>query len=206
MALTQTLTCTKCGATAPRSEFPLVDRERGWRRHECRQCNYERVEKWHADRYPARRAQQIEYHERAGRAQRFTKLKTLQYAVYAAYGDRCRCCGERERGFLTIDHVNSDGKVQRGERHPKSPMAFLIWIIENGFPADLQVLCYNCNLGRARHHGVCPHQAASTTIPQGSTTEAIAVGSASHPYPAFAGLLAGDEIVWSRPETASSYH
>jgi hypothetical protein len=33
--------------------------------------------------------------------------------VIAAYGGRCACCGEFERDFLTLDHVNNDGAEHR---------------------------------------------------------------------------------------------
>jgi hypothetical protein len=29
--------------------------------------------------------------------------------VFAHYGEQCACCGESERLFLTIDHINNDG-------------------------------------------------------------------------------------------------
>lgn len=31
------------------------------------------------------------------------------------------------------------------------------WAILNGFPDELQLLCFNCNCGRQRNGGVCPH-------------------------------------------------
>jgi hypothetical protein len=35
--------------------------------------------------------------------------------VLAAYGGKCVCCGEAEEAFLTLDHVNNDGKQHRAE-------------------------------------------------------------------------------------------
>lgn len=35
----------------------------------------------------------------------------------------------------------------------------MLEIIDQGFPPSFRVLCYNCNSGRARNRGVCPHQA-----------------------------------------------
>jgi len=75
--------------------------------------------------------------------------------VFDAYGgSRCNCCGESNLKFLTIDHVNNDGK-----EHRKTVKASLIfhWIIKNNYPPGFQVLCFNCNLGRQFNGGVCPH-------------------------------------------------
>lgn len=35
----------------------------------------------------------------------------------------------------------------------------MLAIITAGFPPEYQIQCFNCNLGRARNGGVCPHQA-----------------------------------------------
>ena len=82
------------------------------------------------------------------------KLETLK-----AYGGIiCKCCGEDNVQFLTLDHVNNDGK------HNRNPKSSLAWSYSSlrakGFPNNppLQVLCYNCNNGKRVNNGVCPHQ------------------------------------------------
>lgn len=35
---------------------------------------------------------------------------------------------------------------------------FYEWIIRNNFPKDLQILCWNCNMGKNVNKGVCPHK------------------------------------------------
>ena len=79
-----------------------------------------------------------------------TKLKSI---VFEAYGNKCACCGETEPKFLEIDHVNNDGATdhRRLER-------LLVWIKKNNFPSDYQILCSNCNHGRYRNGGICPHK------------------------------------------------
>jgi hypothetical protein len=86
-------------------------------------------------------------------------------AVYTAYGNVCACCGEKEKSFLTIDHVNRDGAEQRmklaGSRY--GTWTFLLRTLRlaqrtGNWPSDLQILCFNCNCGRERNGGVCPHQ------------------------------------------------
>lgn len=73
--------------------------------------------------------------------------------VMSQYGDKCRCCGETTPEFIEIDHINNDGRAHRRitGRH------VYVWIIKNNFPDDLQLLCANCNRGRAKF-GICPHQ------------------------------------------------
>lgn len=81
--------------------------------------------------------------------------------VFDHYGRECACCGESMLELLTLDHVNNDGAEQRREWRKEKNTAgggrnFYRWVIKMGFPADLQVLCMNCNA--AKHwYGVCPH-------------------------------------------------
>ena len=74
-----------------------------------------------------------------------------------AYGGyRCACCGTREALFLTIDHIENDGACHR--RRVGFSTGFLKWLKRNGYPKGFQVLCSNCNLGRHRNGGTCPHK------------------------------------------------
>lgn len=83
--------------------------------------------------------------------------RRLRETVYAAYGGFvCTCCGEREPTFLSLDHINNDGAEHR--RELKHPDALYGWLIKNGFPPIVQVLCMNCNFGKQRNGGTCPHQ------------------------------------------------
>jgi len=75
---------------------------------------------------------------------------------YAAYGNRCKCCGETNELFLTLDHVNNDGHVDRKVGLGGLPMYRKARIA--GYPDIYQLLCFNCNCGRARNGGTCPHE------------------------------------------------
>jgi hypothetical protein len=84
----------------------------------------------------------------------------LKYLVFDHYGGECACCGEKNYKFLTIDHINGEGRKHR--ESIKSGMKsggsyFYRWIRDNEYPNYLQVLCYNCNCGRNTNGGVCPH-------------------------------------------------
>ena len=85
------------------------------------------------------------------------------------YGGKCVCCGEDEPIFLTIDHINEDGarhreeligeKIVRGKGHTATSTQFYKWLEKNNFPKDnFQLLCMNCNFGKHRNGGICPHQ------------------------------------------------
>ena len=80
-------------------------------------------------------------------------------AVLDEYGGKCACCSESYQGFLTIDHINNDGK----EHRKTVPAAHLYrWLRKNEYPKDnFQILCYNCNYGKAANGGICPHKTES---------------------------------------------
>lgn len=87
------------------------------------------------------------------------KLKEIKNLIFDAYGSICACCGEDEKGFLSIDHVNNDGAEFRKKKpgFKKINYNYYKWIVDNNFPKDLQLLCFNCNLGKALNGGICPH-------------------------------------------------
>ncbi len=84
------------------------------------------------------------------------KLRIMQY-----YGNcQCACCKENNIKFLSIDHINGDGIKHRAMMRAGGGK-FYEWIVRNNFPEGLQVLCFNCNLGRSVNGGVCPHKESS---------------------------------------------
>ena len=191
----KTRRCTKCGETKPLEMFPVVDSARGYRRHWCALCESQRK----VDYYNANHTE-IREKQKSARAGKRTKrdLTAAQLAernlwqriyrekhkamVMEAYGNKCACCGETEPFFLSIDHVNNDGFMARKHKlHPTDTLNFYRWLVKNDFPKDFQILCMNCNFGKARNGGVCPHLEPSTTIPSGSTAQAIGAGSAPRP-------------------------
>ena|SRR3990167_2178626 len=79
--------------------------------------------------------------------------------VMEHYGGHCFCCGERTPKLLTIDHKNNDGrKTQRKSGARLTGESLYCFIVKNNFPADLQIACFNCNIGRQNNRGVCPHR------------------------------------------------
>ena len=81
----------------------------------------------------------------------------IKYEVMQIYGGVCKCCGESNVAFLSIDHINNDGGSKRRSGEHKGGGAFYKKLRRAPVDPTLQVLCYNCNFGR-RVTGVCPHQ------------------------------------------------
>ena len=86
--------------------------------------------------------------------------EALRKEVFNAYGGyKCACCGETEPAFLSIDHINNDGaEMKRNGEYGKSGTSFYQYLRKNSFPEGYQVLCMNCNVGKHRNGGICPHQ------------------------------------------------
>jgi hypothetical protein len=173
----QMRTCNDCGKTAPEDQFSKNGR---WYRNQCLECkraynrkDYEahrekriaQVTRWYEDH----RDEKLEYakeHYKANKAQ-YHKLaaesdKRLIAETFAFYGNKCACCGEAEPMFLTIDHVEGNGNKHRREvlgGFNKAGKATYRWLRQNGFPTGFQCLCQNCNVGKHRNKGICPHKA-----------------------------------------------
>lgn len=83
----------------------------------------------------------------------------LKAAAYKAYGGyRCFCCDETQEMFLTLDHINNDGAAHRKEIGEGTRRLYE-WLKKNNYPEGLlRVSCQNCNSGRYRNGGICPHE------------------------------------------------
>jgi hypothetical protein len=92
------------------------------------------------------------------------KTKRLQAIcknqVFTAYGGyECNCCAETEQMFLTIDHIDNNGAIERKSGlYSGSGSGFYQWLRKSKFPFGYQVLCMNCQIGKHKNGGVCPHQ------------------------------------------------
>lgn len=89
--------------------------------------------------------------------------RALKAEVFSAYGGNlCACCGETEPHFLSIDHINNDGaKMKKNGTHGYSSSQFYRYLKKEGFPSGFQILCMNCNVGKHRNGGVCPHKSST---------------------------------------------
>ncbi len=82
------------------------------------------------------------------------RIRNVKEAIFAHYGQVCACCGEKESKFLTIDHVNGDGHVDR----KKGLSGHGLWrvVLNSGCPDSFRILCMNCNHAMGVW-GMCPH-------------------------------------------------
>lgn len=123
--------CSRCKVTG----VPLVKYSKGVgntvQYYLCRDCNAKRLK---------------DYYDK-------TKL-----VVYEHYGNECACCGENNILFLSIDHVNNDGHLDRWPSgYRRAGYTLYSKIKTAGFPKTLQLLCMNCNYGKRMNNGTCPH-------------------------------------------------
>ena|ERR1700722_17206710 len=86
---------------------------------------------------------------------RENRKQVLRDQVFTAYGNKCTCCGETVREFLSIDRTNGGGTQHR--REIGGTEAFYYWLRRHGFPQDeFRLLCMNCNFSFGMY-GYCPH-------------------------------------------------
>lgn len=77
------------------------------------------------------------------------RKRKLRQKVFDHYGAFCHCsceCKVTNPNHLTIDHKNNDGAIQRRKHGLNSNDCRRI--IKDGYPEDLQILCWNCNCAK----------------------------------------------------------
>ena len=183
----KTRECKKCNTEKPIEAFPISDSTKGYRRHMCASCysewkghhynkNYDEIRAKQNARSKAAYDINVESKRKKNSAWQTLYREKFRQLVYEAYGNRCACCGETTYDFLTIDHKNNDGWIARKKKlHPTDTASFHRWLVRNNFPDSFQLLCMNCNFGKARNGGVCPHEQSSSTISKESTAKRLEV-------------------------------
>jgi len=146
--------CSYCDLVKPIEEY-----EPG--RNKCNQCRREdRKQKTKSSKEAIQKA--VEWQKRNPERRKKIALAyyyRLQDSAIKAYGGyRCACCGETEPLFLTLDHVNNDGKSHRKMLGTLGGAKLYKWLRDNNYPSGFQVLCSNCNHGKQRNGGICPHK------------------------------------------------
>lgn len=138
--------CIRCDKSKELSEFQKNKQRGDGLQQYCKQCRAEYLAGYRAanpEKEEARRAK--------GRQQRIeAREKVMEH-----YGRLCRCCGESNPKFLTVEHINGGGRQHRKEI---GASAISIWLVKNDFPEGFELLCYNCNCGKRVNDGVCPHE------------------------------------------------
>jgi len=110
----------------------------------CVICGEKRISEWFCVKHLAKG------NEKSKQQNIDSRLECINH-----YGAFCVCCGEKEDKFLSIDHVNNDGFIHR--KTTKNFRNIYLWLKKNNYPNIVQVLCFNCNLGKRVNGGICPH-------------------------------------------------
>ena len=155
--------CNSCQQEKELAQYSKMSGGKVYNRPFCGDCYLELrrpyMRKYHADnaeilkeRYRGR----YKKNKPAMNAAMRRHYRKLRDTVMQHYGSECRCCGEQELRFLEIDHINNDGAKHRKE----IGVGHILyrWLIDQGFPGDFQILCSNCNAGKHRNGGICPHK------------------------------------------------
>jgi transcription elongation factor Elf1 len=167
-------TCPACKEHKCRAAFQRANNRVGGLQVYCRKCansrrnewnavarGFDSREEWRQHRDEVRKQNKIQALKRnSARNKQINWLMRLE--MIAGYGGKCQCpgCQETTPEFLTLDHINNDGKAERAISGFKTNYSLFIRLKAAGWPQDrYQLLCMNCNWGRARHGGVCPHVA-----------------------------------------------
>ena len=99
------------------------------------------------------------------RARSFNNKRRTKIEMVNAYGGQCTCCGEKRVEFLTIDHINGNGRAHSIAAcgHSGGHMLYA-WLKKTGYPKEgIRLQCYNCNLSRG-YVGFCPHERERRTL------------------------------------------
>lgn len=141
--------CAHCELDKPLSDFSRWK----YRDNRCRLC----INIYYRNRHKKKMHVDEKYTlmvRKCSKLQQIKRNKKFRTACLEHYGNKCACCGESIQRFLTLDHINNDGhkfKHTVGKR-------FAEHLCLNGFRDDIQILCYNCNIGRSHNGGICPHK------------------------------------------------
>lgn len=147
--------CAHCMKAPSADGYVMCDECRAKNSHRNKNLRSDQRERMHEWRRNWMEDKPDYYRETAQRAH--NKLRT---EVFGHYGGQCACCGEADPMFLTIDHINNDGAAHRREigQSLSGGINFYRWLRRNNYPEGFQPLCYNCNCGKARNGGICPHR------------------------------------------------
>lgn len=129
----QTKQCSRCHNSWPLSNYTIRrDARKPYIRGVCKDCYNERTRNiW----------------------------RKLRIEVFEHYGWTCKCCSETIKAFLSLDHINNDGYLDRNPGgSKKSGKELYLMVKRNNFPDTFQTLCMNCNWGKKVNNGKCPHE------------------------------------------------
>lgn len=169
----KTRICKRCGHEKNIAEFQRTDKYKEWYRKECRDCRNKYLQEYRVSgRELYLQKTRKSSPEDIKRAEEYRKkypekhrkwcmehyYRLRDEAIMAYGGHKCACCGEIEPLFLTLDHINNDGCKWREANKDHRGATLFRWLKRNNWPKGYQILCLNCNQGKHRNKGICPHQ------------------------------------------------
>jgi hypothetical protein len=81
----------------------------------------------------------------------------MKNEAYAKLGEVCAMCGFDDRRALQVDHVNSDGGVERDNKGRRSVVSNTLYRrILQDTEGRYQILCANCNWIKRHTNNECP--------------------------------------------------
>ncbi len=137
----------------------MSQRDKDYYRRNCEKLKGKNREYYHSnrDRLCKRRRELAPLNREKNNERERQRYAKLRGIIMSHYGRQCACCGETELLFLEIDHVKNDGHAHR-KRIGRSGKSLCLWLKKEGFPSGFQILCSNCNQGKKRNGGICPHK------------------------------------------------
>lgn len=87
--------------------------------------------------------------------QRYRQQRMAQkLQVFSRYGGKCVCCGLSDPTYLSIDHVNGGGNI---ERKTTGWWKFMRKLVEEPVSSEYQLLCANCHHAKSYNGGCKNH-------------------------------------------------
>jgi hypothetical protein len=159
--------CRVCKTPQPLENFyTKTPRKDGSLRHEsvCKDCKNAAICRRYAsdlayrDRHDKNTRKWRQNNADANNDNQRSRSMRVKLETIIAYGGECKCCGETNFEFLTVDHIYGGGNKQRKALKRAGGHTFYEWLKAQGFPRDLyRLLCFNCNTSYG-FWGYCPHQ------------------------------------------------
>lgn len=149
--------CGGCDRNLPLTAFHANRVKKGGHQTQCKKCIGAAKKTWNdrnRDKTAGYQRTYFQRHPDRVRQRARAYGDRIREEGYAALGGCCACCGETEPAFLTVDHVNG----RTPEDSFGSQLHMLLWLRKEGYPEGYRLLCFNCNCGRERNGGVCPHE------------------------------------------------
>ncbi len=123
--------CRKCGQVKSLAKYYRSKKSKDGRSSTCKECD-------------------LIYNK--------ARKKRFREEAMDAYGHKCECCGEARYEFLTFDHIDGLGSLERRRNSVNMTANLPKHLKSLGYPkGKFRLLCHNCNSSIA-YYGYCPHK------------------------------------------------